>query len=212
MNTIIIGAGGHSRVVYDILRYNKNINVVSFIDNNQRGSDENIMGVPVTGDHDVIPSVIEKYDIGGFIVAVGDNEIRRDYFEEFSMRGLEPVSAIHPSAHISETAEIGAGSVIASGVNISTNVNVGENAIINTGAIIDHESGVGSNAHVGPGTTVAGRVSIGDNALIGMGCSIKEYTTVEEGAIIGAGSVVLEDVKAGQTVAGTPAEVKKQSK
>lgn len=211
MNTIIIGAGGHSRVVYDILRYDNNVNVISFIDNSPRGSDEKIMGVPVTGDHDVIPSIVEDHDIDSFIVAVGDNEVRRNYFEEFSGRGLEPVSAIHPNAHISETVNIGAGSVIASGANISTNVKIGENAIINTGTIIDHESDVGSNAHVGPGTTVAGRVSIGDGAFIGMGCSVKEYTTVGEESTVGAGSVVLEDVKTGQTVAGAPAEIKKRS-
>ena len=210
MKTIIVGAGGHSRVVYDILRYDHNVQVVAFVDNSPRGSEEKIMGVPVVGDHDIIPSLVEDEDVGGFIIAVGDNEIRRNHFEKLMDMGLEPVSAIHPESYISKTATVGAGTVVASGVNVSTNVEIGENSILNTGAIVDHETAIGAHAHVAPGTTVAGRVKIGELSFVGMGSTVRDYTEVGENVTVGAGSVVLEDVPSNVTVAGAPAEVKNE--
>lgn len=145
MRAIIIGAGGHSRVVYDILRQDHDVDVVAFVDNSPRGSEETIMGVPVTGNHDVVPKLVEKEGVGGFIVAVGDNEIRRRHFRKFKEMGLEPVSAIHPSSHISDTVDIGSGSVVAAGTALSTNAEVGANAIVNTGSIVEHESTIGDH-------------------------------------------------------------------
>jgi sugar O-acyltransferase (sialic acid O-acetyltransferase NeuD family) len=208
MKTIIIGAGGHARVVYDILSADQNVEVAAFVDNSPRGSDEKIMGIPVVGDHDVVPEYVSEKDVTGFIVAVGDNEIRRSHYETYVEMGLEPVSAIHPDATISETAVIGRGTVVASGAIVTTNAVVGENAILNTGSVVEHESEIGSHAHVGPGTTIAGRVTVGDGTFVGMGSSVKDYTEVGEDAVVGAGSVVLDDVPSDTLVVGTPAEEK----
>jgi sugar O-acyltransferase (sialic acid O-acetyltransferase NeuD family) len=210
MKTVIIGAGGHSRVVYDIMRYDQNTDVVSFIDNTPRGTEESIMGVPVRGGHDVVPDLIDQYDVSGFIVAVGDNEIRQSHFDTFCDMGLEPVSAINPESFISKTAIIGPCSVVASGVDVSTNVEVGENSILNTGAVVDHETTIGPHTHIAPGSTVAGRVTIGQKTFVGMGSTIRDSVDVGENVTIGAGSVVLEDIPSNVTVAGAPAEIKKQ--
>jgi sugar O-acyltransferase (sialic acid O-acetyltransferase NeuD family) len=210
MKTIIVGAGGHSRVVYDILRYDHNTEVIAFVDNTPRGSEETIMGVPVRGDHDVIPTLVEEEDVGGFIIAVGDNEIRRGHFKKILDMGLEPVSAIHPEAYISKTATVGSGTVVASGVNVSTNADIGENSILNTGAIVDHETTIGEHVHVAPGSTVAGRVSIGELTFVGMGSTVRDYVDVGENVTVGAGSVVLEDVPSNVTIAGAPAEIKSE--
>ncbi|WP_336325841.1 acetyltransferase [Halovenus sp. HT40] len=208
MNTIVVGAGGHSRVVYDILRHDQNVDVVAFVDNTPRGTEETIMGIPVLGDHDVIPEVVKQQDVGGFIIAVGDNEIRQRHFEALLDRGLEPVSAIHPESVISETATVGAGTVIAAGVNVSTNVEIGENTILNTGSIVDHETVIGPHVHIAPGTTVAGRVTVGSNTFIGMGSTVRDYVEIGKEVTAGAGSVILDDIPAGKTVAGAPAEIK----
>jgi sugar O-acyltransferase (sialic acid O-acetyltransferase NeuD family) len=210
MKTIIIGAGGHSRVVYDILSYDQNTEVVAFIDNTPRGSEETIMGVPVKGDHDVIPDIIKNESIGGFIIAVGDNEIRRNHFEKLIDMGLEPVSAIHPEAYVSKTTTIGAGTVIASGVNVSTNAEIGRNSILNTGAVVDHEATIGPHVHIAPGTTIAGRVDIDEFSFVGMGSTVGDYTKIGKNVTVGAGSAVLEDVPPDVTIAGSPAEIKRQ--
>jgi UDP-perosamine 4-acetyltransferase len=205
MKIVVIGAGGQARVVYEILQFDQNIDVVAFIDNSPRGSDEDIMRVPVLGPHSVVSDLIDD-GVEGFIVAIGDNEVRSQHFEKFRKMGLIPISAIHHNAHISPSADIGDGVVVQSSAELMTNVTVGNNTIINTGTIIEHEVSIDDNAHVGPGTTVAGRVNIGAMTFVGMGCAVKENTEIGKDVIVGAGSVVLDDVAPGLIIAGSPAE------
>lgn len=208
MKTIIIGAGGHARVVYDILRHDQNVDVEAFVDNARRGSDEDIMGIQVTGDHSVLPELATD-GVDSFVVAVGDNDIRRSHFEKLLDLGLAPINAVHPSAEITPTADLGTGTVVASSADISTNARIGDNVVLNTDALVEHETTVGDHAHVGPGSKVAGRVEIGDGAFVGIGSTVKEYVTIGERSVVGAGSVVVDDVPPDTVVAGTPAEVKR---
>lgn len=208
MKTAIIGAGGHARIVYEILQADHNVEVSAFVDNTPRGTDEEIMGVPVLGPHSVVPELVED-GLDGFIVAVGDNEIRSDHFEKFLDMGLTPVSAVHSNANVSPSASLGRGVVLQSGTEVTTNATIGDNTIINTGVIVEHEVSIGDHAHIGPGSAVAGRAEIGDQVFVGMGCMIKEYLTLGTNAVVGAGSVVLEDVTSDTMVAGSPAQVKK---
>lgn len=208
MKSLIIGAGGHARVVYEILSTDHNVEVEAFVDNTPRGSNEEIMGVPVVGPHSEVAGYVDD-GVGGVIIAVGDNEIRADHFETFIRRGLTPVNAVHDNAHVSPHATIGEGVVVQSSAEVMTNARIGDNTIVNTGAIVEHETTVGDNAHIGPGSAIAGRVEIEDGVFIGMGCDVKEHVHIGKEAIVGAGSVVLEDVPAGSMVAGLPAEVKR---
>jgi UDP-perosamine 4-acetyltransferase len=211
MKVLIIGAGGHARVVYEILNTDPNTDLVAFVDNTTRGSDEEIMDVSVIGPHSVVDEYIESGALG-VCIAVGDNEIRSKHFKKFTQeRGLTPINAVHDNAHVSPNASIGHGIVIQSSAEVMTNSVIGDNSIVNTGAIVEHETTVGEHAHVGPGTTVAGRVDIEDRVQIGMGCDIKEHVHIGKNAVVGAGSVVLEDVPADTIVAGTPAEIKREA-
>lgn len=207
MKSLIIGAGGHARVVYEILSTDHNVEVEAFVDNTPRGSNEEIMGVPVVGPHSEVGEYVDD-GVEGVIVAVGDNEIRSGHFETFTSRGLTPVNAVHDNAHVSPHATVGDGVVVQSSAEVMTNARIGDDAIVNTGAIVEHETVVGDHAHIGPGSAIAGRVEIEDGVFVGMGCDVKENVHVGENAVIGAGSVVLEDVPADTMVAGLPAEVK----
>lgn len=206
MKIAIIGAGGQARIVYEILSYDRNIEVVAFVDNIVHGSDERIMGVPVLGDHSVLPKLI-KNGVKGAIIAVGDNEIRATHFEKLRSMGLELVKAIHPTASIALSVKIGVGVTVAIGAIISTGARIGDNVIINTGAIIDHEDEIEDHVHVGPGCSLAGRVIIKRGAFIGIGSVVKEYLTIGENTIIGAGSVVLDDIPNNVVAVGAPAKV-----
>ena len=208
MKIAIIGAGGQARIVYEILSYDRNIEVMAFVDNVIHGNDEQIMGIPVLGDHSVLPKLI-KNGVTGATIAVGDNEIRVAHFEKLKGMGLELVNAIHPTAYIAQSAKVGDGATIAMGAIISTGAIIGSNVIINTGAIIDHEGEIEDHVHVGPGCSIAGRVTIKRGAFIGIGSVVKEYLTIGENAIIGAGSVVLEDMPDNVVAVGAPAKVVK---
>lgn len=208
MKTLVIGAGGHARVVYEILDSDPNVELEAFVDNTPRGSDEEIMGIPVIGPHSMV-SEYQDSGVKGVIIAVGDNEIRSNHYRKFLDMGLIPVNAVHDNAHVSPNALLGHGLVIQSSAEVMTNAEIGDDTIINTGAIVEHETTVGNHSHVGPGTTVAGRVEIADEVYVGMGCDIKEHVRIGENAVVGAGSVVLEDVPPDTLVAGSPAEVKR---
>ena len=206
MKTVIIGAGGHARVIYEILNYDRNIEIVAFVDNVIRGSDEKIMGIPVLGDHSILPKLL-KSGVKCAIIGVGDNKIRKDHFENIRNIGLEMVSAIHPTAHITHNAKIGKGVVIVTGATIGTGVEIGNNVIINTGVIIEHEDVLEDHVHIASGTVLAGRVTVKEGAFIGAGCVIKENVTIGENAIIGAGSVVLDDIPDNAVAVGCPTKV-----
>lgn len=206
MKIAIIGAGGHARVVYEILRHDKNMEVVAFVDNVTKGSDEKIMSIPVVGDHSVLAKLI-KDGTKGFIVGVGDNKIRAHYFKEIINMGLDPINAVHPTAHIAYNARIAKGVVVATGATIATGAVIGNNSIVNTGAIIEHEDIIEEHVHIGPGTSIAGRVTVKKGAFVGIGCTVKGYVTIGKKAVIGAGSVVLEDIPNNAVAVGAPAKV-----
>ena len=206
MKIVIIGAGGQARIVYEICSFDRNLEVVAFVDNVIHGKDEQIMGIPVIGDHSVLPKLI-KDGVKSAIVAVGDNQIRASHFEKLKDMGLEMVNVIHPTAYIAPSAKLGNGATIAVGAIISTKAKIGNNVIINTGATIDHEDEIEDHASVGPGCSIAGRVTIKKGAYLGIGSVVKEYVTIGENTTIGAGSVVLEDIPDNVVAVGIPAKV-----
>ncbi len=206
MKTIIIGCGGHARVILDILNYDRNIEVVALIDNVIPGSPEKIMGIPVYGDHSVLPELFNT-GVKAVIIGIGKNNIRKEYFEQIKNTGIVIINAIHPTANIAHNVKIGKGVVIAANATVSTNVEIGANTIINTGTIIEHEDIIESHVHISSGTVLAGRVKVKEGAFIGAGSVIKEYITIGKNVIIGAGSVVLKDIPDNTVAVGAPAKV-----
>ena len=206
MKIAIIGAGGQSRIVYEILSYDHNMEVVAFVDNLPRSGKETIKGIPILGDHSVLPELI-KSGVRGAIVAVTMNDIRKAHFEKLRAMGLELINAVHPTASIAPTVKLGSGVTIAIGTTISTGVNIANNVIINTGAIVDHENQIEDHVHISSGCSLAGRVTVKKSALVGIGSVVRENVTIGENVIIGPGSVVLEDIPDIVVASGTPAKI-----
>jgi sugar O-acyltransferase (sialic acid O-acetyltransferase NeuD family) len=209
VKTVVVGAGGQARIVCDILSYDRNIDVVGFIDNETRDPDERIFGRPILGRHEDIADIVAQHGIRAAVVAIGDNALRAQRYERLRGVGVKLLNAIHPSAVISPTATIGEGNVVSAGAFINTLAQIGDNCIINTGAIVEHEVTVGNHVHLAPGVIVAGRVSIGDLTFIGAGSVVREYLTLGERVVVGAGSVVLSELASGVMAAGAPATVRR---
>ena len=210
MKIVIVGAGGHGRVVLDIIRNNHQFEVAGFIDSNPALQHQIMDGIEVLGDLSLLPRFPEL-GIGGAIIAIGDNHIRLSYAEIMEKKGVSLVSAIHPTASIAGNARIGKNVVISAGVNICAHTCIGDSVILNTGCIIDHESKIHAGAHICPGVKLAGHVNIKNSAFVGIGSTIIQGVTVGEWAVIGAGAVVLNEVPAYSTVVGVPARVVKAS-
>jgi len=206
---VILGCGGHGRVVLDILRQAGDVELAGFVDSNRDLTGRHIDGLEVLGTPDDLPRLRNELGITQAIVAVGYNGVRRNFAEQLTVQGFEMISAIHPSANIASTATIGRNTVIAAGALVCAHCQIGDSVILNTGSIVDHESVVGTASHVCPGARIAGRVVIESGGFVGIGSTVIQCLRVGCEAVIGAGAVVISDVPSMATVVGVPARVVK---
>ncbi len=207
---LVLGAGGHARVVLDILFQQADRHVVGLLDNNPALHGRRIDGVPVLGPIDALTELAEQHDARAVIVAIGDNGVRRGLARQVLRAGLSLTNAVHPSATLAESVTVGRNVVVAAGAVICAHSQVGDSVILNTGCLIDHFTMVGEGAHVCPGARVAGRVKIEPGAFVGIGATVVPKVTIGCEAIVGAGAVVLADVAPLATVVGVPARAIKQ--
>jgi len=211
MNDILIlGAGGHGRVILDILRQAKQATPVGFLDNNPAIHGRRVDGLPVLGG---IEKLDELHAAGttAAVIAIGDNGVRRQLGEIVERAGMTLPAVVHPSAQIATNAHIGKGVVIAAGALVCAHCQVGDYAILNTGCIVDHESMIGTAAHVCPGVRLAGHVTVESGAFIGIGATVIQNVRIGFEAIVGAGAVVTQDVDPMTTVVGVPARAVKDA-
>lgn len=205
MKCVIVGAGGHGRVVLDILVNAGQHEVVGFIDSNPELAGRRMDGRKVLGDLAALPRLRDDAGIEGVVVAIGDNGVRRDFAEQIEGMGLEPVSAIHPSANLAHNVTLGRNVVVAAGALVCAHCQIGDSVILNTGCIVDHESMIGTATHVCPGARLAGRVTVESGAFVGIGATVIQNVRIGYDAVVGAGAVVISDVHPLTTVVGVPA-------
>ncbi len=206
---LILGSGGHGRVVLDILLNSGEHRVVGFVDSNPKLMGRRVDGIEVLGRPDDIPRLRDEYGVTRAIVAVGDNGARRALADQLEALDFELINAVHPSANLARNVTLGRNIVIAAGAVACAHVQIGDSVILNTGCIVDHESLIGTATHICPGARVAGRVTIESGAFVGIGATVIQNLRVGCEAVIGAGAVVIRDVAPMSTVVGVPArEVK----
>ncbi len=207
LNTVVIGAGGHGKVVLDILRAGGRYRPVGFVDADPDLAGTTVGGLPVFGAVHLLNRLTVQHRLAAAVVGIGDNRARAGYAAAVDEAGLSLVAAVHPSAVVAESATVGRGVVVAAGAVVCAEAVVGDLSIVNTAATVDHECHLGSAVHVCPGAHLAGRVRVGDRALIGLGANVIQCRRVGDGAVVGAGAVVVRDVPAYTTVVGVPARV-----
>jgi len=207
IQVIGFGAGGHARGVIEILLSSNQYEIVGLLDPKSSLQGKEVLGVPVLGgDHgleDLTALGIHNFFIG--LGSVGDCSRRKSLYEHAVNRGMNAINAVHPSAIISKSAELGAGLTIMAGAIINASAKLGANVIINTAAVIEHDCVVEDHVHIATGARIAGGVTLHKGAHIGIGATIREGILVGQRSIIGAGAVVIRDVPADHVVVGVPA-------
>ncbi len=202
---IVIGGGGHGKVVISILKKLKQYEVVGYTDVRDKGS---ILGVKCLGNDENISN------FGGSLAAVGigilsNSESRRKIIDRYLQKGSAFPPIISPDAVVNKNVSIGAGTVIMDGVVINTGTSIGNYSIINTRSSIDHDCKIGNNVHVAPGATLCGCVKIGDNCLVGTGSTIIQNIKLDEGCIVGASTLINKNCNKRGRYFGIPARRKK---
>ena len=203
---VIIGAGGHAKVVADIAR-RMGLAVAGFLDTvNPDRQGAPFQGVTVLGGLEQLDLLASK-GVRQAVVAVGDCEARLSLAEYAVGAGFMLPVLIHPNAVLAPDVMVGDGTVLAAGAIVCPGATLGAHVIVNTAASVDHECVIGDGVHVAVGARLSGRVTVGRGTWIGMGALVKDGVRVGSDSMVGAGALVLTDIPDRVTAYGSPAKV-----
>ena len=199
---VIVGAGGHGKVIADIAKQNKYDHIL-FLDDDEE--------VTHCGEHPVVgkTDMYDHYLDCDFIVAIGNGAIREKIQSKLRNNGIHIVSLIHPKAVVAEDVKIGMGTVVMAGAIVNSGTVIGEGCIINTASSVDHDNRIDNFAHISVGSHLAGTVHVGQSTMIGAGAVVSNNVNICGNCMIGAGAAVVKDIKKSGTYIGVPARLMK---
>jgi UDP-perosamine 4-acetyltransferase len=206
-NVLGIGAGGHAKVVIESLRREGRYFVCGLLDASPERIGTSVLGVPVLGGDEKLET-LRRSGIAQAFIGVGtarSTQPRALIWNRLQELAFEVVSVVDPSAIVSASAEIGAGTAVLPRAIINAESVIGVNVIINSGAIVEHDCRIGDHVHIATGAVLAGGVIVEDGAFVGAGSCVRPGVRIGKGAMVGAGAMVVRDVPAGMTVTGVPA-------
>lgn len=205
---ILLGAGGHARVLIDALRC-VGARILGCTCSEAVPPEGLPKGVAFLGDDEAV----REHSSGAVYLVnalgtVASTARRSALYARFKAEGYRFAQVIHPSAVIASDVRLGEGVQIMAGAVVQPGVRIGEDSLVNTGACVDHDCEIGAHVHIAPGATLSGAVSVGDGAHIGTGATIIQGITIGGGSLVAAGATVIEPVPDHVTVVGLPARVR----
>jgi UDP-perosamine 4-acetyltransferase len=211
---VIVGAGGHARVLAEIVYLSKQFQLVGFTDPDLKLKGMKIFNAPVLGPDEILPN-LRSQGVKNAIIGVGssgNNHPRSLLFEEIIRIGFDPACLIHPTAVLSSTVEIGRGVAVMARAVVNLNARLGDNVIINTGAIVEHDCVLGDHVHVASGACLAGGVRVGPKSHVGVAASSIQNISIGAECLVGGGAAVVGDIPDHSVALGVPARIVKKSK
>lgn len=157
---LIIGAGGHGKVVKEIAE-SLGYNDIAFLDDKSNGA------IGTIADSQ---KFVEEYQYA--FVGIGNNKFRGELLEKLEQEGFEIPILIHPSAYVSRSAVIGKGTVVEPMAIVNANSKIGAGCIISVGAIVDHDVVLEDCVHVNAG------------AICKAGSFVAKETKLEAGQVV----------------------------
>lgn len=204
-----IGAGGHAKVILDVLTRLGGYEVVGLTDVDPAKIGTTVLGFPVVGDDTALAKLrqsgVEAAFVGVGAVSVHGTHARAAIFDRGRKQGFVVPTLVHPDAVLSSHAAVGEGTVLLAGAAIGAEARLGMNVTVYSGSVIEHDCVIGDHAHLSPGVLLAGGVAVGEGSFLGIGAVVAHGVRIGPWATVGAGAVVLADVAGGRTVVGVPA-------
>ncbi|WP_085299955.1 acetyltransferase [Cognaticolwellia mytili] len=199
---VIIGAGGHGRVVADCAEQSGEYTEIVFLDDSVAERKHNAHWAII----DTVEHWINYRQKADFIVALGNNAIRASIQQQLQTAGVNIATIVHPTAAISKHCQLGKGVVVFANAVVNVGTEIADGCIINTGATVDHDCHIGQYCHLSPGVNIAGGVRVERMSWLGIGCSVIEGITIAENSQMGAGAVITQNTKNGLLYLGVPAK------
>lgn len=190
---VIIGAGGHGRVLADIARLN-GYGPILFLD------DADVPGIAGK-----VCDYTRFLGAADFFVAIGSNRVRKRISRELRENGAHVVNLIHPRAVIAEDATLGTGIAVMAGAIVNAGAHIGNGVILNTCSSVDHDCVVADYVHISVGAHLAGTVHVGEGTFVCAGAVVINNISICADSVVGAGAVVVRNIVEPGTYLGTPA-------
>lgn len=195
---VIVGAGGHGRVVADAALATGGWSRVVATDRNPaRCAGELLPGVALLPFDHALALEAQVH------VAIGSAQGRE---REAQAAAGRLASVLHPRACVSPASTIAPGCFIAAQAVVAPGACLGTCVIVNHGAVVDHDVQVGDFSHVAPLAALGGESVVGRGVLVGAGAVVLPQRRVCDDAVVGAGAVVLADIGEPGVHAGVPAQ------
>ncbi len=190
---LLIGSGGHARVVADMLRCSGREILGILSPDLRRGED--VSGIKVLGDDEVIRNYSpEHIELANGIGALPSKVLRWTLAKSFREKGFCFSTIIHPGAIVARDVRLAEGVQIMAGAVLQPGVTVGRDTIINTRVSVDHDCRIAECCHLAPGVTLSGDVSVGRLSHVGTGACAIHGVSIGKEVIVAAGSIVYRNI------------------
>ena len=202
-----LGAGGHARVIIDILRLSGEFDLIGLLDPDPALKGSLVEGVPVLGGDDQLPHLYRRGVTHAFIGvgSIGDTGPRKRLYLLARKLGFQLATAVHPQAVVAASAVLGPGVSVMAAAVINPGAWLGENVVVNTGALVEHGCALHDHVHIATGAHLGGGVQVGTGSHIGIGASVRQGIRIGCNSIVGVGAAVVDNVPDNVVVVGVPA-------
>ena len=206
---LILGAGGHSKVVAETAIASGVASHIAFLDDRCVCFDScpPLMGWPVIGPLSLALHADSRSQFDAAVVAIGNSATRLHWIQQLQIAGYSLPVLIHPTAWVSPSAHLGPASVVFAQAAVQAQVSIGTGAILNTGCSVDHDAKLADGVHLCPGSHLGGEVTVGARSWIGIGASVIHQVCIGSDVTVGAGAAVIRDLPSSVTAVGVPTRV-----
>lgn len=201
---VLLGAGGHARVLLALLRASGRA-LLGVCDPALQAEGRSYWeGVHVLGSDEALdrlgPAQVE------LVLGIGQqarSSLRSRLYSDWRARGYSFPPLVHPTAWVAPDVVLSDGVQVMAGAIVQPGCVLGANVTINTRASVDHDCQIGADVHIAPGAVLCGAVQVGDRAFIGAGAVLIQGLHVGEAAFVGAGVTLVRDLAPGVLVVGS---------
>ena len=174
-----IGAGGYGKQLSVMLRTNKIIQSVVFVDDKIKFN---------------LKKFLKLKNKVNFNIFVGKMSKREEIFNSIrNKKNFLYSTLILPNSYI-YTNKVKKGCIIEHFVLLSSNVSIGIGCLILTGSVIGHNSTIGDFCNIGTNVNISGGVKIGKKVSIGSQSFISNGIKICKNVAIVPGSIVLKNI------------------
>ncbi len=210
---IVIGCGSHASSVISVIESClEEYLIIGLVDTGKTyNQNETKSGYKVEACLEMLLSEPENYHHLQCIMALGDNNQRKEVFSELKNKHFDFPNIISNKAIVDRTVIMGEGNVVVHGAIINAQTILGDNNIVNTASVIEHDCVLGSHIHIGPKAVLCGNVKVGHTVMIGAAATVVPKLKIAPGSTLGAGALLTTDIQKDNSVfIGLPARIRPQ--